>query len=312
MDALRGMFFASAGFLFASFGFMLSVLSTLLRLFLPYHPTGAEVASTIRRRRTIKKGSSHRRRQTTSSTTTYSTISSHASASSAGSSSTQESEVDLRKPRSLERRTSRVVSEERPEFRNTVVLRRRRSESTPPSPSPWDISHSDAKRSADDTLVTTKRPSSFHLPRAASFDFSLDNAPAGLAFLHRRKSKGPSALGASPAIGPASLPVVDKKKSQLFGLGLRRRSQHEGDALKRLSQISMSPSSAEEEALSSSSPETQLYDVPAPRRVPPKRSQTMRTQPYEAPYFFPTPGSAEAESYYLPPRRQLAPLVAVR
>ncbi|KAJ7045051.1 hypothetical protein C8F04DRAFT_1067556 [Mycena alexandri] len=295
MDALRGTLFACAGFLFASIGFTLSVLSTFLRLFFPYHPTGAEVASTIRRRRT--RESSHKRRHTSS--TTNSSISSHASTSSSESSTTT-SGMNTRKPRSLE---PKVASEhvERPEFRNTVVLRRRRSESTPPSPSPWDISHSDTKHSADDTVMN-KRPSSFHLPRSASIDFSLDNAPAGLSFLHRRKSKTPSSLSGS--LNPASLPVIEKKKSQLFGPLLhKRRSQHESEVSKRSSQIFMSPST-EEEGSSPDTPERR-QSLDLAHRLPPKRSQTLRTQPYEAPYFFPTPGSAEAESY-LPPRRQLA------
>ncbi|KAJ7757556.1 hypothetical protein B0H16DRAFT_1537065 [Mycena metata] len=297
MDALRGMLFAFAGFLYASIGFTLSVLSTFLRLFFPHHPTGAEVASTIRRRRT--RESRHKRRHTSS--TTDSSIFSHASTSSSESSSTT-SEMNTRKPRSLE---PKVTSEhvDRPEFPNTVVLRRRRSESTPPSPSPWDISHSDTKRSADDTVMNTReRPSSFHLPRGASFDFSLDNAPTGLSFLHRRKSRTPSSFSGSLA----SLPVIEKKKSQLFGPLLhRRRSQHESDMSKRSSLISMSPSTEEDVGSSPDTPDRrQSLDLSA-HRLPPKRSQTLRTQPYEAPYFFPTPGSAEAESY-LPPRRQLA------
>ncbi|KAF7337746.1 hypothetical protein MSAN_02248200 [Mycena sanguinolenta] len=149
--------------------------------------------------------------------------------------------------------------------------------------------------SVDDTVTALNRdekPLIFHPVRQSS----LDSAPSpeddhvarstGLSFLHRKKSRKASGgiLTAEP------LPIVDRKKSQLFAPLLHRRLSQDVDANHRFSMEGQE------------SPERPSQDS---ARVLPKRSQTLRTQPYEAPYFFPAPGSVEADSY-LPPRRKPA------
>jgi len=342
MDArFRGMFLASAGFLFASIGFTLSVFSTLLRLLLPFHPTrGAAVASTIRRRSTrIRKStqSKHRRSHVSTSNSSISSPASTAisleSCSSQSSRHPSVSEVNGSKPEPTIRANAhnRVVSEptvdERPDFRNTSVHRRhRRSDSAPPSPAPWAQSHSDSveastRTSVDDTALNrsgksvTHYPSlSFHLPRRPSLDSASSpedehaTKSTGLSFLHRRKvRKAPSASSASLAAEPA-LPSVEKRKSQLFAPLLHRRhSQNipDADPTHRLSQISVSASTEEQDNAGEARPshENERGHSQDIARVLPKRSQTLRTQPYEAPYFFPTPGSVAAETY-APPHRK--------
>jgi hypothetical protein len=333
MDArFRGMFLASAGFLFALIGFTLSVLSTLLRLLFPFRPTrSAAVASTIRRRSTrIRKSAQSKHRRSYVSTPNSSIASPASTSASLESCSSQSSrhpsvsEMKGPKPQSLEptiRATAhnRVVSEpaveERPDFRNAPVRKHRRSDSAPPSPAPWASSHSDGvdastRTSVDDTASgnsATNRPSlTFHLPHAPSFES--ESSPAnehaskstGLSFLHRRKvRKTPSA---SSALFAAESPI-EKRKSQIFAPLLHRRhSQNitDVDASNRLSQISVE----ERESVGDGRPSQerrQSQDVTT--RMLPKRSQTLRTQPYEAPYFFPTPGSVAAETY-APPRRK--------
>ncbi|KAF7347339.1 hypothetical protein MVEN_01489600 [Mycena venus] len=333
MDArFRGMFLASAGFLFASIGFTLSVLSTLLRLLLPFHPTrSAAVASTIRRRSTrIRKSaqSKHRRSYvSTSNSSISSPASTSASLESCSSQSSRHpsvSEMKGPKPQSLEspiraNAHNRVVSEpaveERPGFRNVPVRKHRRSGSAPPSPAPWASSHPDGvdaptRTSVDDTALgnsVTNRPSlSFHLPHVPLFDSvsSPENEHAsknaGLSFLHRRKARKTPSV--SSVLLAAESPT-EKRKSQIFAPLLHRRhSQNitDVDASHRLSQISVE----EQENVGDGRPSyesRQSQEVTT--RVLPKRSQTLRTQPYEAPYFFPTPGSVAAETY-VPPRRK--------
>ncbi|KAJ7837362.1 hypothetical protein B0H14DRAFT_2791510 [Mycena olivaceomarginata] len=198
---------------------------------------------------------------------------------------------------------SEPVVDERPDFRNAAVRRHRRSGSAPPSPAPWATSHSDgidaaaARTSVDDSALGT-------LPRQLSFDAasSLENDHAlkstGLSFLHRRKvRKASSTSGGMFTAEP--LPLAEKKKSQLFAPLLHRRQSqmHDVDPTQRLSQISFSGSIDQHD-------DNAVEGRPSQdsTRVLPKRSQTLRTQPYEAPYFFPTPGSVVAETY-LPPRR---------
>ncbi|KAJ6541780.1 hypothetical protein B0H19DRAFT_1077573 [Mycena capillaripes] len=211
----------------------------------------------------------------------------------------------------------RVVSEhtDRPDFRNTVAHRHRRSDSAPPSPVPWASSHTDApaRTSVDDSALdqsgrAPKRSSStFHL-RVPSFDAtsSLDNhdhhsTHIGLSFLHRRKVRKAGSLTEDPLSLPTSESPVEKRKSQLFAPLLhRRRSQHVHD--EDVSPISATASTEEENAPESRPSQESHRNSRDMTRVLPKRSQTLRTQPYQAPYFFPTPGSVEADNY-LPPRR---------
>lgn len=99
---------------------------------------------------------------------------------------------------------------------------------------------------------------------------------------------------------PAPEPPVERRKSQLFAPLLhRRRSQHVHDEDVSPTTASTDEDHEHENRLSQES-HRNSRDM---TRVLPKRSQTLRTQPYQAPYFFPTPGSVEAESY-LPPRRK--------
>ncbi|KAJ7146326.1 hypothetical protein C8R44DRAFT_864101 [Mycena epipterygia] len=333
MDArLRGTFLTSAGFLFASIGFVLSVLSTFLRLLFPHHLTrGADVKSTIVRRSTIRTSESkHRRRHAPS--TINSSVSSVGSASSQESCST--SEMSIPKPRTLESNPSLLratthnhgVSDsvDRPDFRNTARRSRPRSGSAPPSPAPWALSHSpdSPQSSVDETpshrdAAPKSSTSTFHLRRAPSMESaaSFDGLPApkstGLSFLHRRKvhkaPSAPSGLSAAakkstppPPVPP--LPAIEKRKSQLFAPLLhRRRSQPVTDVARRWSQTLCPPSTEDDDAPSDG--RRQSHDVAQNCLLAPKRSQTLRTQPYEAPYFFPTPGSVAAETY-VPPRRK--------
>ncbi|KAJ6520407.1 hypothetical protein C8R45DRAFT_59619 [Mycena sanguinolenta] len=311
MDAsFRGMFLASAGVLFASIGFTLSVLSTFLRLLWPnhWHPTrGAAVTSTasIRRRRSTIRRLSKRRRSHVP-TPDSSIISSPASTSTSLESTSLESTASVtNEPRLHTFHTiahDRVVSEpttdDRPDFRNTAVRRHRRSDSAPPSPAPWASSHFDdvdaSKRiSVDDTVTAlnrdgNERRSSLHFnpARKSSLEYEDEHVAksTGLSFLHRKKSR--KASGGTLTAEP--LPLIERKKSQLFAPLLHRRLSQDVDVNHRFS--------TEEE----SHTERPSQDS---ARVVPKRSQTLRTQPYQAPYFFPAPGSVEADSY-LPPRRK--------
>ncbi|KAJ6486046.1 hypothetical protein C8R47DRAFT_1128823 [Mycena vitilis] len=323
MDArFRGMFFASAGFLFASIGFTLSVLSTLFRSFFPHTTRGAEVASVIRHRSSKLKHKQRKHASTTSSSISSpaSTASTLSSVQSSPSGSAQSSPANVSETSALT-----------PDFGNTVVHRRRRSESAPPSPCPWDLSH--PRVSVDDTEL--KRPcSTFDLPREPSFDApsSVDDhstpKSTGLSFLHRRKvRRAPSAPSGSlaqqtpPPVPP--LPPLKKSKSQLSVPSLAATKQTPPPVpplppLKKSKSQLVVPSLLRRS--SQYIPETEVPPLPvasppeedAPEarcsrdtavRVQPKRSQTLRTQPYEAPYFFPTPGSAAAENY-VPPRRR--------
>ncbi|KAJ7508511.1 hypothetical protein B0H11DRAFT_1965409 [Mycena galericulata] len=331
MDArLRGTFLTSAGLLFASIGFTLSVLSTLLRLLLPFHPTGANVTSPTRRP-TIHRTSkvNHRRRRDVPSTNN-SSISSWGSTSSSLESDSvhlkhpSTLEANVPKPRNLEpppRSDGRPVSEfiDRPDFRRTVNHRRGRSESTPPSPSPWVISHSCAHSDSCSSAGSPRRSgsvsshatSSVHLPRASSFESA---PPLGviptlkskkLSFVYSKKvRKAPSApnVAAKDATHSPSL-SVEKRKSQLLAPLLhRRRSQHttETDATHdRRHSVTPSEEGEDKCCFEDRRPQDIVHEC----RPVPKRSQTLRTQPYEAPYFFPTPGSVAAEDY-LPPRRK--------
>ncbi|KAJ7762368.1 hypothetical protein DFH07DRAFT_814127 [Mycena maculata] len=331
MDArLRGTLLTSAGFLFALIGFTLSVLSTLLRLLLPYHPTGANVQSPTSRRSTIRRTpetNPGRRKDVPS--ITDSSISSRESTSSFQESCSvhlthsSTSEVNVPRPRKLEPPSrngahGRVASEymDRPDFRNTVTHRRRRSESTPPSPSPWAFSHPEPSNpSARSPPDASRRSgsvssSSCRLPRASSFEsVPFVDVPAiktKLSFLHLRKvRKAPSASNviAARQPSPPSHPThsLEKAKSQLFA-PRRRRSQHiiEADAVRRHS-IALASPTEEEEACCPEGRDSQ--ETVHECRPVPKRSQTPRTHPYEAPYFFPAPGSVAAENY-LPPRRK--------
>ncbi|KAF8204476.1 hypothetical protein K438DRAFT_562682 [Mycena galopus ATCC 62051] len=309
MDArFRGLFLASAGFIFATVGFTLSVLSTFLRLLLPYHPTrGAAVASTIRRRSTIRKfaHSKHRRSHVP---TPNSDISSAASTS-----TSLESNVSETKANAPSRVVSEPTTDDRPDFRNMVARRHRRSDSAPPSPAPWASSHSDAvdvstHACVDDTalhrggkLSTERRPSLvFHLPRNSTFDSASspedEHGVKRLSFLHRRKVRKTSSVTGG-LLTAEPLPLAEKRKSQLFAPLLHRRHSQNIDNLD-VTQVSVSGSTEEEGHSSPERPHSQ--DM---ARVLPKRSQTLRTQPYEAPYFFPPPGTVAADTY-LPPRRK--------
>jgi len=325
MDArFRGMFLASVGFLFASIGFTLSVLSTLFRLLLPFHSTrGADVTSTVRRR-TIRRSQSKFRRSIAS--TTNSSISSPASPSSSleSCSSSQSGHPSMSEMKAPELQNSleptirvnahnRVVSD-RPDFRNTAVRRHRRSDSAPPSPAPWATSHSDCvdpptRASVDDGALNLGGSSAECRSAFDSADSHLPTSKStGLSFMHRRKVRRapsePSGMFTPEKLSPPPLPAVEKKKSQLFAPLLhKRKSQNIPDA--DLVNVSVSASPAEEEDHASEGrsshdkrPSHETVRVPMP-----KRSQTLRTQPYEAPYFFPTPGSVEAE-HYVPPRRK--------
>ncbi|KAJ7665074.1 hypothetical protein DFH06DRAFT_1186556 [Mycena polygramma] len=328
MDArFRGMFFASAGFLFASIGFTLSVLSTLFRSFFPHTTRGAEVASVIRHRSSKLKHRQRKHASTTSSSISSpaSTASTLSSVQSSPSSSVQSSPANVSE-------TNALTPEKRSDFRNTIVHRRRRSESAPPSPCPWDLSHS--RVSVDDTELNraaAKRPcSTFDLPREPSFDApsSLDDhsipKSTGLSFLHRKKvRKAPSgSLAAAPPPVPP-LPPLKKSKSQLSVPSLAATKQAP-PPVPPLPPLKKSKSQLAVPSLlrrsSQNIPDTEVPPLPvaappeedAPEgrcsrdtavRVQPKRSQTLRTQPYEAPYFFPTPGSVAAENY-VPPRRK--------
>ncbi|KAJ7492063.1 hypothetical protein FB451DRAFT_1216843 [Mycena latifolia] len=333
MDApIRGTFSTFAGFLFASIGFTLSVLSTFLRLLLPRQPTrSADVKFAISSRRRSMK----RRHRNAPLTTTNSSISSLGSTTSSEVSCSPKSETKVSPPRMLEpppraSTHNRVGSDsecaERPAFRNTVNHPRRRSESTPPSPSPWAFSHSErpeslkARRSSVDHTTDGEsdlsprdtasiHPTSLHLPHAPSLDALPAPSSRGrtnLSFIRRKIHKAPSAssglVAAAHQTSPPHMdvPPIEKRASQLFAPLLhRKKSQHiqmtEAEAAKPRSQ----PSSPEEDDVYI------LEGRPSQEscHLAPRRSQTLRTQPYEAPYFFPAPGSEAAETY-LPPRRR--------
>ncbi|KAJ7201429.1 hypothetical protein GGX14DRAFT_465418, partial [Mycena pura] len=386
-----------AGLLFASIGFTLSVLSTLFRLLLPRYPTrGAAASATIRR--PVKRRRVHpkrRRRGATPLTRTHlsisskgSTLSSQASCVPSSRRHSNTSELTAR-GRSAER-TIRVASvhswagsEDTPDFQETVQdpHRRRRSESTPPSPSPWAFSLETAAEVA--RAGGPVRAAEVHTWEGSASTRTLDPSPApsmdsslvsidvhhatkgtGFSFLHRKKlHKAPSApsgfrsstkksnppppvpplppqkkLHKAPSVPggffsstkksyPLSLvpplpPDIQKHKSYHFTpLLRRRRTTHETDAMRRWSGTSMSSSTEEDNDYGASSPDD-LHPSPdgsgrlsqdtvrssneSHGRLPvPKRSQTLRTQPYEAPYFFPVPGSVAAEEYMLSRPRPL-------
>ncbi|KAJ6601220.1 hypothetical protein DFH09DRAFT_558944 [Mycena vulgaris] len=338
---LRGTFLTFVGFIFASIGFTLSVLSTFVRFLLPRHPTpirSADVTSKTRQR-TIRRTSETKHKHRNAPSTTNSSISNVestvSSEESCGSLRPSTSEINASQRRTLKPASAhnRVESEyiERPDFRNTVDHRRRRSESTPPSPSPWAFSHSahpdpvngSTRPSVDQTTtdgesdtVSLHPVPPHHLPRAPSFEgLPALNARSrtGLSFLRRKVRKAPSAPNGLSAAAHQSSPLppvpplpMERKASQLFGPLLHRRKSQplhaaEGKSGNRRSQIPAPiPSSPEEDAVS--------FSEGRPSRdswhghLAPRRSQTLRTQPYDAPYFFPAPGSVAAESY-LPPRR---------
>jgi hypothetical protein len=230
---------------------------------------------------------------------------------------------------------NRVLSEQvdRPDFRNTAVRRHRRSDSAPPSPAPWATSHSDCvdphtRTSVDDGALNLGGSSADSECRSG-FDSADSHLPTSkstsLSFMHRRKvRRAPSepsgmckeicarsafcsssySVVTPEKLSPPPLPAVEKKKSQLFAPLLhKRKSQNIPDA--DLANVSVSASPAEEEDHASEGrPSHEKRPSHDTSRVPmPKRSQTLRTQPYEAPYFFPTPGSVEAE-HYVSPRRK--------
>ncbi|KAJ7242563.1 hypothetical protein B0H12DRAFT_1132179 [Mycena haematopus] len=302
MDAhSRGMFLASAGFLFASIGFTLSVLSTFLRWVLPYHPTpGAAVASTIRRRSTIRRLTKHRRSHVP--TPNSSSISSSASTSTSLESTVSEvnePRPDAFRADTLDRLLSVPTSGDRPDFRNTAVRRHRRSDSAPPSPAPWASSHLDgvdtSKRTAmDDTatalnrdgrLAPERRHSSiFHLPRKSSLE-----CPPSLEDEHAAKNKDYHSCTEEKyaRLTAEPLPLVDKRRSQLFAPLLHRRQSQIIDDMDEQDNAG--------EAIRKDR-----------RRIWRGWSETVPNtshSPYEAPYFFPAPGSVDADNY-LPPRRK--------
>jgi len=274
----------------------------------------------------------HGRRKVNPSTTN-SSISSCASTSESSSQDScstnlehpSTSEASVPRPRNLEPPPrqgthGRVVSEytDRPDFRSTVNHRRRRSESTPPSPSPWASAQPEPPNATGGSV--SSRRASVDLPRTPSFESapSLDTVKSKrLSFLNRKKVRkapsAPSGLSANHASPPPLPPLplsVERRKPQLFGPFLhRRRSQNAPgtDPVKRRSMTFdarhsmtlLSPSTDEEPCCSEGHPPDTVHDC----RMSPKRSQTLRTQPYEAPYFFPIPGSVEAGNY-LPPRRK--------
>ncbi|KAJ7069057.1 hypothetical protein B0H15DRAFT_957934 [Mycena belliarum] len=299
---VRRAFLTFVGILYASIGFTLSVVSTIFRLFVPLHQArSADVTiELLSRRRSMK----HRRRSALS-TTTNSSIS---TATSAGSTTSSDASSHTKSETKQNAIRHRVVIEphnlaesgdERPAFRSAAREPRRRSESTPPSPAPWADSHVEHRRasldhSADENdpsprSSTSKCPTTgFHL-RALSFDGRPGiHATRSLSFM---RSKG---RRSSAGLADYVLPPVHAEKrasgSHLFAPLLHRRKSHatETDA-----------SAPEEEASrpSISSQDSGHYSHPAPRR-----SQTLRTQPYEAPYFFPAPGSEAAEGYVAPRR----------
>ncbi|KAK7063714.1 hypothetical protein R3P38DRAFT_2819922 [Favolaschia claudopus] len=318
----RRLFLASAGFLFASIGFTLvsssasayagmkSVLSTLLRLFYPLHAGhGDAVAATIRRRRTLRNSihSESRRQSRCVETPSDSTISTTPSSST----STHTSSSSLSTPRrdSAHEPARKNSHDERPDFRNTPGRRQRRSDSAPPSPAFWATSHLDANvstthTSVDDSVLKTlhsRHPSiNFHLPHPSSLD----------GILHRRKSRKATSVS-SVTTAETNEPVAEKRRSQLFALH-KRASLHADDTETsswRWSRHSASVSMVEQEGVTVSDgrPSHESRHSQDIGRAIPKRSQTLRTQPYAAPYFFPTPGSVEAESY-LPPRQAVKPV----
>ncbi|KAJ7053944.1 hypothetical protein C8F01DRAFT_1165416 [Mycena amicta] len=299
---------SAAGLLYASIGFTLSVLSTLLRLLFPfvYGTRGAEAvpsAISIRRRpRPIAGLSKHRRRSAAPSTLTNLSISSYASTS---SSSSEESTASASHPtiiksksqstarrarsRSLERAVhSRNASERlgvglgRPDFRGSEQRNgRRRSESTPPTPSPRQWAFSQEQIRAPEHSEKERR-SSFHHERTPSMD---SHAHGGhLSFLHL-----PKKLQRSTSVISSDSNAIEKRRShgQLFAPLLHKRKSLD---TRRWSGISFASSvDQDEEAVSP--------DSSSPDEHPLARPNKLRTRPYEAPYFFPAPGSVQAEEY---------------
>ncbi|KAJ6611493.1 hypothetical protein B0H10DRAFT_2056253 [Mycena sp. CBHHK59/15] len=344
-----------------------SVLSTLLRLFLPYHPSrSADVGIKAPR---IKRPCAPPKPRRNAPSTTNSSIS---SVDSVVSSSSEESstlplpppstslihahaEVRPRTFKSLSRgmlhsrRTSQddtLIMIERPDFRNTTQPRRR-SESTPPSPAPWSSPEAASSTTAPARHSSVDRSPESHNEVHAGFRLlpvkctksklmlsaetteplsSPDVLPAhkstGLSFLSRRKVHKTSSvpnglLTSSPAPPVPSLPtaLLARRKSQLFGpldLLQRRRSQHLAEEAAHapaapVSTLESRCSQLFRHSLENRRSMSQSIDDDIPQDgihlVQKRPSQVLRTQPYEAPYFFPAPGSEAAENY-LPPRRK--------
>ncbi|KAJ7664924.1 hypothetical protein B0H17DRAFT_294448 [Mycena rosella] len=103
----------------------------------------------------------------------------------------------------------------------------------------------------------------------------------------------------SSLIPPHPAFPVAKRKSQLFAPLLHRRKSQPIHVMELEVELPGKPPSPEQD--------TALFAESRPSQeshhLAPRRSQTLRTQPYDAPYFFPAPGSVAAETY-LPPRRR--------
>ncbi|KAJ7603126.1 hypothetical protein FB45DRAFT_963195 [Roridomyces roridus] len=314
-NRLRGTLSTSAGFLFASFFFVLSVFSTLFHLLLPFHPTGANVSSQIQTRRpVIRRASTAGRRRSMMTTNSHmDSISSYASPSSSQEScSTTHSEHPSTTQPDMARQGThgRIASEctERPDFRRTIHLRHhcRRSESTPPSPKPWTYSMCTQPAESEPLIATDGAD----LPRARSSESLPHSAPVKkrLSFLRRKKVHIADLTPDSP-----DAPVVlERRKSHLSFLHRRRSLNISTDSVKSRRSMTHEPN---QHSLSSISPlsldpdedEEHHHDHEHHRdgrlSMSGRRSQTLRTQPYDAPYFFPVPGTVEAEHYTSPKRR---------
>ncbi|CAK5280431.1 unnamed protein product [Mycena citricolor] len=273
----RGTFLTSAGFIIASVGFTLSVLSTLLRMLLFFHRPVLDAQS---HPYPIRKPSARRKHPATDSRSTpkdlETTLSgaSNGSSSESGSSTTPDDQSGQGKDE-CQRTTSKAA-------RRTG---RRRSDSTPTSPAPWASTH-------DSSAPVTRRKS---VDRSAAGTARMSDSGAGA---EKKVRRSPSMPGAGPkehAEGRRSTPPA-RSKSQVFAPFLPRRRSH----------IAMDTAASEHEPSARTSNESSSDSSPPRPALVPKRSQTLRTQPYQAPYFFPMPGSAEARP--LPRRRRTMPV----
>ncbi|KAF7307570.1 hypothetical protein MIND_00551800 [Mycena indigotica] len=298
----RGTLLTSAGLLYASIGFTLSVLSTFLRLLWPFHGTRDDPtkALSMRRRSTI-----HRKHKRRSSIPPTLTNPSNSSSEESPSPENPRRHPTFLKPttrrarsRSLERtvhnrnnsvRLGRSELRVPPETRNG----HRRSESTPPTPFPRQWSFPEQQTSLAPPEL---QPPSIHHERGPS----VDSTHSHLSFLQLpKKLKRSTSIISTETCG-------EKRRSQLLGPLLHKRKASDA---RRWSGISFT--SVDDEGDTSASSPDAVADSPRHSidtrqsidHLPvPKRSQTLRTRPYEAPYFFPVPGSTEAEEY-VPPLR---------
>ncbi|KAJ7292718.1 hypothetical protein C8J57DRAFT_5479 [Mycena rebaudengoi] len=279
MDALlRRTFVVSAGYLFASVGFTMSILTMFFYLFFPRRPTQAInplFASRISNRKGreqlfLKSGSSTPERL-------LQTSQHHR----------RVSDNVMRKERAKRPRKSH-----------------RRSESTPPSPSP---SH---------------QPDEYH---SESVDLSIPFAKSdGMSFRHRnRLRRSPSAPSGSaefpvnlelipPVPSLPNAPLLQKSKSHLFVPFIHRRhsqSFHEEpdasasldspptqSSVDQMGKSSLEKSDSPSASLAhqnnpsqSSGPQDASQDVSSTPQLTRSASRILRTNPYEAPFNIPTP-----------------------